>query len=53
MELFDNPASYQAMSQARNPYGDGQASQRIVEILDHQLATPERGGLDSELFSGA
>ena len=32
-ELLDNPVSYQAMAQARNPYGDGQAAQRIVEII--------------------
>ena len=32
-ELLENPASYRAMAQARNPYGDGQAAQRIVEAL--------------------
>ncbi|MCX5889087.1 MAG: UDP-N-acetylglucosamine 2-epimerase (non-hydrolyzing) [Deltaproteobacteria bacterium] len=32
-ELLDNPASYQAMAQAQNPYGDGQAASRIVQIL--------------------
>ena len=32
-ELLDNPASYQAMAQAKNPYGDGQAASRIVRIL--------------------
>jgi UDP-N-acetylglucosamine 2-epimerase (non-hydrolysing) len=32
-ELFDNPESYQAMAQARNPYGDGQAAGRIVQVL--------------------
>ena len=25
-ELLDNPDSYQAMAQAKNPYGDGQAA---------------------------
>ena len=36
--LLDNPAAYQAMSRAHNPYGDGQAARRIREILavDHQ-----------------
>ena len=32
-ELFENPGNYQAMAQARNPYGDGQAARRIVEII--------------------
>lgn len=30
-QLLDDPAAYQAMSVAHNPYGDGLASQRIVE----------------------
>jgi UDP-N-acetylglucosamine 2-epimerase (non-hydrolysing) len=32
-ELMEVPASYQTMAQARNPYGDGQAAQRIEEII--------------------
>ena len=32
-ELLDDVQKYQRVSQAHNPYGDGQASQRIVEIL--------------------
>ena len=32
-ELLDNPVSYEAMAFAHNPYGDGQATQRIVEYL--------------------
>lgn len=32
-ELLDNPASYQAMAQAQNPYGDGRAAQRIASIV--------------------
>jgi len=36
-ELLDDPASYQAMAQARNPYGDGRAAQKIVEILQGKL----------------
>ena len=31
--LLDNPQDYQQMSQAYNPYGDGQAAARIVQIL--------------------
>jgi UDP-N-acetylglucosamine 2-epimerase (non-hydrolysing) len=33
-ELLDNPAAYQRMSQAGNPYGDGQAARRIVDALE-------------------
>lgn len=31
--LFDDPAAYQAATRAHNPYGDGQASERIVKEL--------------------
>lgn len=31
--LLDDPASWRAMSQAHNPYGDGQASNRILARL--------------------
>jgi len=33
VRLIDNPESYYHMSNAINPYGDGQASQRIVQFL--------------------
>jgi UDP-N-acetylglucosamine 2-epimerase (non-hydrolysing) len=32
-ELLDNPAAYEQMSRAHNPYGDGLAAQRINDIL--------------------
>lgn len=31
--LLNDPAAYAAMSRAHNPYGDGQASQRICSLL--------------------
>ena len=31
--LLDDPAAYQAMAQAHNPYGDGTASRRIADIV--------------------
>jgi UDP-N-acetylglucosamine 2-epimerase len=31
--LLDDDDAYQAMAQARNPYGDGNAAQQIVEII--------------------
>lgn len=33
-ELLENPAAYEAMSKASNPYGDGFASKRIADILE-------------------
>lgn len=36
-KLLDNKASYDAMSLAHNPYGDGQASLRIRDILAGRL----------------
>jgi len=32
-ELLTNPTTYQSMSFAHNPYGDGKACQRIVQVL--------------------
>lgn len=32
-ELLNNPAEYEKMSKASNPYGDGQASHRIVQAI--------------------
>lgn len=37
LELLDRHEQYDAMSRAHNPYGDGQASQRIVNILGQYL----------------
>lgn len=36
-EMLDDAFSYQQMAHAANPYGDGQASQRIAQILDREL----------------
>ena len=34
-ELLENPEVYHSMSTASNPYGDGLASKRIADILQH------------------
>ena len=34
-ELLEDRASYDKMAHAANPYGDGRASARIVEVLKH------------------
>ncbi|MEO5813354.1 MAG: UDP-N-acetylglucosamine 2-epimerase (non-hydrolyzing) [Rhodanobacter sp.] len=41
-ELWSEPAAYQSMARAGNPFGDGQASIRIVEMLQNTLAYGER-----------
>jgi UDP-N-acetylglucosamine 2-epimerase (non-hydrolysing) len=35
--LLDNPEEYRRMSRLHNPYGDGMASQRIVDIIGEYL----------------
>lgn len=37
-ELLSNPQAYEAMATAINPFGDGQASQRILQIVGDFLA---------------
>ena len=37
--LLDDQAHYLAMAQAHNPFGDGQSSQRIAEIIKNSLVT--------------
>lgn len=38
-ELLENNESYEAMARANNPYGDGLASKRIVDILENGETT--------------
>jgi UDP-N-acetylglucosamine 2-epimerase (non-hydrolysing) len=47
--LLSNEAAFARMARAANPYGDGHASQRIVEWLLARL----RGGAYPEAFGGA
>ncbi len=37
VELMENPASYERMSKAINPYGDGNSAVKIIEILLKKL----------------
>lgn len=41
-ELFENSDSYEKMSKASNPYGDGKASQRITEAIAHYFQLADR-----------
>lgn len=45
-ELLNNEAAYTRMSQAVNPYGDGQASRRIAEAIEFKFC----GGLLPDEF---
>lgn len=40
LRLLDDPAHYDAMSRAHNPYGDGKANARIIEALKQARAVP-------------
>ena len=45
LELLENKAVYEQMAQARNPYGDGHASERIMDDIayyfsQHKVARP-------------
>ena len=40
-ELLDNPEAYQKMAEAVNPYGDGQASKRIVDFICYKFQLSE------------
>lgn len=35
--LLDSPEAYQAMSKAKNPYGDGHAAERIVAAIEYHF----------------
>ena len=37
--LLDDKAAYEAMARAHNPFGDGHASRRIVELLGHEIGS--------------
>ena len=36
-ELLSNAAAYKLMSNSVNPYGDGKASERIIQALRHEF----------------
>lgn len=41
--LLDNPEEYKKMSESINPYGDGLASKRIVEIIKREFENKSTG----------
>ena len=41
--LLDDPAEHERMRAAKNPFGDGHAADRIVQILEDRLAAARNG----------
>ncbi len=51
--LLDDPAAYRAMARAANPYGDGEASRRIVQHILHYFGAAPAGPDPFEPWPGA
>lgn len=47
-ELLDNAAEYQKMSQAKNPYGDGKASERILDAIAYYFGVTDKKPIEFE-----
>ena len=45
-ELLDDPAAYAGMAKAVNPYGDGHASERIVQAILWHFGRTEQKSAD-------
>jgi UDP-N-acetylglucosamine 2-epimerase len=50
-ELMEKPALYSRMAQSRDLYGDGLASQRIVQILQQHARASHKFGETNTLSS--
>ena len=47
-ELLDNDAEYQRMAQAKNPYGDGKASERILDAIAYYFGVADKKPIEFE-----
>lgn len=47
-ELLDNDAEYQRMTQAKNPYGDGKASERILDAIVYYFGVTDKKPIEFE-----
>ena len=47
-ELLDNDAEYQRMAQAKNPYGDGKASERILDAIAYYFGVTDKKPIEFE-----
>lgn len=47
-ELLDNDAEYRRMAQAKNPYGDGKASERILDAITYYFGVTDKKPIEFE-----
>ncbi|WP_034990249.1 non-hydrolyzing UDP-N-acetylglucosamine 2-epimerase [Ligilactobacillus salivarius] len=47
-ELLDNDAEYQRIAQAKNPYGDGKASERILDAIAYYFGVTDKKPIEFE-----
>lgn len=47
-ELLDNDAEYQRMTQAKNPYGDGKASEQILDAIAYYFGVTDKKPIEFE-----
>lgn len=47
-ELLDNDAEYQRMTQAKNPYGDGKTSERILDAIAYYFGVTDKKPIEFE-----
>lgn len=47
-ELLNNDAEYQRMAQAKNPYGDGKASERILDAIAYYFGVTDKKPIEFE-----
>ncbi len=47
-KLLDNDAEYQRMAQAKNPYGDGKASKRILDAIAYYFGVTDKKPIEFE-----
>ena len=47
-KLLDNDAEYQRMAQAKNPYGDGKASERILDAIAYYFGVTDKKLIEFE-----
>jgi UDP-N-acetylglucosamine 2-epimerase (non-hydrolysing) len=50
--LLSDPADYAACQVDRNPYGDGHAAERIVELMLREVREWRSGGMEEERRHG-
>lgn len=47
-KLLDNDVEYQRMAQAKNPYGDGKASERILDAIAYYFGVTDKKPIEFE-----